>query len=872
MEKKERIKLKRLNSVLKKNTMKIVTMLFLFILCGYFYSYNMVIPKYKSTSTILLASNNLNNESNSVTQTEVTLNTNLISTYGKILKSNNVLGKVISNLNLEMTEEELYKNIKIEEIEDTQIIQIGVINTDAVEAQKIAEELNKVFIEEIKQIYKMDNINIVDKASLESEPYNINHLRDIFIFFSVGIIFSAIMISVIFIFDTTIKIEQDIEEFVGLSVIGAIPKNKGKNNQELVVQSNSKSIISEALKTIRTNISFSQINDEPKSILFTSCNSGEGKSWLASNMAVAYAQSNKNVIIVDADMRKGRQDKIFNVDNARGLSGCLREIKDENDFKTLEKYIKETEVPKVHIITIGAIPPNPSELLLSGKMEELINMLKCVYDVVIIDGTPCNLVSDSIPVSRIVDTTILVTESRKTKIEDLRNVVKSIKNAQGNIIGAVLNKKETKGKEYKKGYYYGKIDNNTKIEIKSYTAKELIKNRKAYVKEENIKEIDNNQISQISVLGEKLEELENKLLKIPDMNLESYTKIVEDVRKIYQKEIDKNKLAEDIKENIIKNELVKKLEENNIETKKVLEEKIEQLNYEAEIEDLFNQIANIENAINQNETEDKIINMIYEMQEEQNKKIAELDSSKFLNKILGKMEDIREQQEQSVEESNIEIKELLKEQIEQLNYEEEIKLLSDKLSNIENAVINHNLEQKIINIISEIKEEQEKKSKLLDNSLVLNNIVVEMQKLNRKYEKVDAIEKAIINVAPEEKINQMLEKLRKENERKLEKINSTEQVKEIMKELKKINNRYDKLAEKVSKNLEIQKTQQVKQTKKTSAAKNKVIELEEVKNKMKQEELIVEYGGEIAYEQLLDLAVEVYEINKGETSLKRRVE
>ena len=543
MDKNEKNNLKRLNSVLKKNSVIIVVILFLFLACGYFYSYYMISPKYKSTSTILLASNSMNKNSSSVTQSEVTLNKSLISTYGTILKSDNVLEKVINNLKLNINKNELNENIHIEEVKDTQILRINVINENATEAQKIAQELNKVFIEEIKQIYKMDNINIVDNASLELTPYNINHIRDIIIFFVIGIIFSVAVISIIFFFDTTIKIEQDIEEFVGLNVIGTVPKHKSKNNEELIVLNNSKSVISEALKTIRTNISFTKSSDGARVILFTSCNSGEGKSWITSNMAVAYAQLNQNVIVIDADMRKGRQDKIFGTENTYGLSSCLKEIENNQDFNTIEKYIKETKIPKVHLMPIGAMPPNPSELLLSNELEYVIDILKHIYDVVIIDGTPCNLVSDSVPISRIADTTILVTESRKTKIEDLRNVAKSIKNADGNIQGVILNKKEIKSREYGKGYYYGEIEDSTKIEIKPNTVKELIENRKKYDNEEKpLEKIEDNRKVSLDELTEKISLLENKISDLMNTNLENYTKAVEDIKKVYDKEIDKNKL------------------------------------------------------------------------------------------------------------------------------------------------------------------------------------------------------------------------------------------------------------------------------------------------------------------------------------------
>lgn len=763
MEKKEKNNLRRLNSVLKKNSIIVIMIIFLFLACGYFYSYYMVTPKYKSTSTILLASNTLNKDSIAVTQSEVTLNKNLISTYGKILKSDKVLEQVINNLNLDMTKDELYKNIHIEEVKDTQILQISVVNESATEAQRIAKELNNVFIEEIKAIYKMDNINIVDNASYETEPYNINHIRDMIIFCCAGIAFSALVVSIIFFLDTTIKIEQDIEEFSGLNIIGAVPKHKNKDNEELIVQNNSKSVISEALKTIRTNISFTKLNNGSRSILFTSCNSGEGKSWITSNMAVAYAQSNKNVIIIDADMRKGRQDKIFGVPNVNGLSDCLKEIKDNQDFETLGKYIKETKVPKVHLMTIGAVPPNPSELLLSNKMQDLINMLKCVYDVVIVDGTPCNLVSDSIPVSRIVDTTILVAESRKTKIEDLNNVSKLIKNAEGKIEGVILNKKGIKNKEYGKGYYYGETEENSKIEIKTHTVEELILNRKDYIDEE--KEEKNAESILLNELAEKINNLEAKLLEIPERNLENYTNFVEDIKKIYKGEIDKNKLSEEIKENIIKNELEKKLDE----------------------------------------------------------KVEELNSTETLNNILEKIEDI--------------------------------------------------------------KEKQDKKIEVIDSNGVLDIITTEVQELNRKYEKINEIEKIVLENKEQERLNKMITGI-KENERKIEKISSSEQLKEIMAELKKINTQYDKLEKKVNKNISIDMEEfeteetnidteefDIDDRPLTSASftRNNVIELNKVKDKMKQQELVVDCEEEIEYEKLLDLAVGVFELKPAQDDLKRRV-
>lgn len=784
MDKNEKSGLKRLNNVIKNNMISIIAVILLLILCGYFYSYKMVVPKYKSISTIVLTSDNINNKGkvDSVTQSDLTLNKSLIATYRKILKSSKVLNQVIGNLNLEMTEDELYQNIEIEEIKDTQIIQVGVINEKAEEAQKIAEELNNVFIEEVKQIYKVDNISIVDRASLETQPYNVHHMVDIFVFFIIGVVCSTIMIIAIYVLDSTIKIEQDIEEYVRINVIGTIPFHKSKTNAkgELIVQNNGKSVISEAFKTVRTNISFSKVNSDSRTILFTSGNAGEGKSWIASNMAVAYAWSNKNVIIVDADMRKGRQHNIFHVSNENGLSDCLTALKGRDDFETLQTYIKQTNVPKVHIMTIGTMPPNPSELLSSGKMNDFIHMLKCVYDIIIIDGTPCNLVADSIPLSRIVDSTIVVTESRRTKIEDLKNVIKLIKNVGGNIEGVILNKKKVQSKEYGKGYYYGKVEKNVTIDLETQTVAELFHNRKEYVETQKELGEENVYNEKIIELAKTVESLENKLLKIPDMNLENYTKAVEEIRTIYENEIDKNKLAENIKDNIIKNELVKKLEQNHSDTRDMLRKQIENIDYAEQLNELADKISHIENMINNNAKQEQV------------------------NELMDGIDDV----------------------IDLIN-------TNDKSEQINN----------IVNKLDNMKE-------LLDESATVDDIDDVIDRL-----------KAMEKISDEDMKNLTS---------KMDIIDNTIEMKEIAKELKKINERYDKLAESVSKkifeNNQINKTQQTKQKKVT---KNNVIELEEAKKKLEQEELVIEYGGEITYEQLLDLAIDIYDIDPQTNTLKR---
>lgn len=225
--------------------------------------------------------------------------------------------------------------------------------------------------------------------------------------------------------------------------------------KELIVHKDPKSPISETFRTLRTNIQFMNTGKKLKVIQVTSAFPGEGKSWVASNIAVTFAQAGKKVVLIDADMRKGRQYVIFGVAPKPGLSNYLSGVSEnESEEEDLSSYIQPTEVENLYLIPAGNVPPNPSELLVSGQMRNLIERLKESFDIVIVDGTPCELVADSIILSRIVDTSVIVTSYKSTKKDALEIAVKNIRNVGGNIAGVVINKIPSGGKRMEEKYYY----------------------------------------------------------------------------------------------------------------------------------------------------------------------------------------------------------------------------------------------------------------------------------------------------------------------------------------------------------------------------------------------------------------------------------
>lgn len=235
-----------------------------------------------------------------------------------------------------------------------------------------------------------------------------------------------------------------------------------KLKKELIAQRDPKSPVSEVFRTLRTNIQFMSTNKKLKTLLITSTFPSEGKSWVASNLAVTFAQAGNKVILIDADMRKGRQYTIFGVSPRPGLSNYLSGIDAENpDEIDISKYIQKTEVENLLIMTAGNIPPNPSELLVSPQMNKLLEDLKEVCDIVIIDGTPCELVTDSVILSRIVDSTVIVTAHKETKKDNLEKIIRNIQNVGGHLAGVVVNKMPISIKKYNDNYYYASTSGST---------------------------------------------------------------------------------------------------------------------------------------------------------------------------------------------------------------------------------------------------------------------------------------------------------------------------------------------------------------------------------------------------------------------------
>ena len=216
----------------------------------------------------------------------------------------------------------------------------------------------------------------------------------------------------------------------------------------LVTQNDPKNPAAEAYRVIRTSVQFAQAGKELQTIALTSCTPNEGKSTTIANLAIVLTQAGKSVLIMDCDMRNPTVHKNFNLSNKIGLSSCI------SMGTAVADAVQETGIESLDALTAGVIPPNPSELLGSERMQNILQRAKEEYDYVLIDTPPVLPVTDSLVLSRMVDGLILVIDSGEIKVEMARDVKNQLVHAGANILGVVLNKVRSEHHGYGYGYYY----------------------------------------------------------------------------------------------------------------------------------------------------------------------------------------------------------------------------------------------------------------------------------------------------------------------------------------------------------------------------------------------------------------------------------
>ncbi len=224
----EELDLKELFQIFWNKKVQILLIILIFIVIGIIYTVGFVTPMYSSSTTLVLAGTESSSSTNttgadSITTSDITINSKLVATYSELVKSKNVLRQVISNLGINVNEANLRQNVSVSSVKDTELIEITVSNENAGYSAKIANEIAKVFTEKVGEIYNINNVHVVDEAEVSSSPSNVNHAKDIVIFAFIGAVIAIMYVLIANMLDTTVKTQQDIEKLTKCPVLASIP-------------------------------------------------------------------------------------------------------------------------------------------------------------------------------------------------------------------------------------------------------------------------------------------------------------------------------------------------------------------------------------------------------------------------------------------------------------------------------------------------------------------------------------------------------------------------------------------------------------------------------------------------------------------------
>ena len=292
---------------------------------------------------------------------------------------------------------------------------------------------------------------VIEKPTVPTIPIGPRILTNTLLAALIGLIVAAGAALLIESLDDTLKNQDDVRTLLNLAPVGIITRIEtvGDYPDKLVVSKFPLSSAAEAYRILRTNLQFKMVERSIRSLMVTSTQPMEGKSVTAANLAAVLAQSGKKVILVDADLRRPTQHRVFEMSNSTGLTGALLEEK-----ANLNEFMREDIIDNLNVMSSGPLPPNPSELLGSKRMADLIAQLQGLCDIVIFDTAPVMSVADATALAGQVDGVLLVVDSGHTRRKMARMSYEALAAVGANVMGVVLNRVSKRGKDSSYSYYY----------------------------------------------------------------------------------------------------------------------------------------------------------------------------------------------------------------------------------------------------------------------------------------------------------------------------------------------------------------------------------------------------------------------------------
>jgi len=468
---------------------------FLGLVCAFLYARYCVTPTYQSRVSFFVYNNpNQTSQVGAINNSDLQATESLATTYSKILKSNTMLDAVLNNMGTApgISRSALSGMVAASVVKDTQLLEVVITSTDPDTALAVALSFAETAPDEIVRITKAGSVEVVDRPELPTSRSSPRLAKLLMMGVFAGAMLAAAFIVIRSLLDKTIYIPYDITQNTSVSFLGKIPVITQKNDdnklwlpedrslirsesdgdkskkdplktsgKERLLNAGSPFDVKEAYVKLRTSLMFCMTADNSRacrSFVVTSPNPSEGKSLTAANIAISFAMLGKSVLLIDADMRKPNQHRLWGLDVKTGLSDHLISLQSEEPVKIEELPLK--------VLCSGTVPPNPSELLSSEYMKNFIAGCSEKYDYIIIDTPPINTVADVQILSTYVDGIVMIARSGETTLDELTASIEASEVSDGNLCGVVLNNLSAKymdygyKSKYKYKYKYKKYNNS----------------------------------------------------------------------------------------------------------------------------------------------------------------------------------------------------------------------------------------------------------------------------------------------------------------------------------------------------------------------------------------------------------------------------
>jgi len=428
-------------NLFKKGWKLMVIFLLLGAAAAYAISTYFITPQYASNLSLYVT--NSNNMSGASSSSDLNYSSRLARTYIIILKEATVREQVANKLHTQVTAGKLASMVTLESVDDTEVIKISATSSDPELSAEICNVYGSVAPEVLQRVVKAGSVEIIGKAKAAGSPVSPDVNKNTFYGAAAGVAAAIAIVLLRVLIDNTVQSEEEFKRIIGIPVWASIPSftNSAKDKRHkssdaaalrrTIINSQTPFAITEAYKNARTSMSFTITDSSAKAVVITSCEPDAGKSTTVANLAMTMAKTNAKVLIVDSDLRKPIQHKYFKIDNSRGLSGVLA------GHYSVGSCIKEV-AKNLYLMPSGVIPPNPSELIASRNMSQLIKELKNVYDYIFFDAPPASVVTDATVLAPKVDGVVFIVRQNRTEYSDVQKIIDDIRRLDGKILGTII--------------------------------------------------------------------------------------------------------------------------------------------------------------------------------------------------------------------------------------------------------------------------------------------------------------------------------------------------------------------------------------------------------------------------------------------------